>query len=1131
MLNKLGGFIEKKPLVVIVIIVIVTLGFSSFLPQIEFKTDFNEFMPDDELSRANNRVQDYFGTNNMLMFILAEKNQSSSVITPESVKELYYIEENLNKHEDISAIISLSTFLNSVCFVEFGKSIDNCSNEEIEIVLEDFFMEQKDEEIKLFQKDDPNEDIDFYTYPKLSKGKSIDSADIKNCYISKSNDSITFSIEVYDLSNFESSLMPSFSKVNNMEWFIDFENLIKPDEMLDISYRISAHVEPGHPIWEIGKGILPNIRNLFSYLKNRELFNSYKTEAYLWIRPPGESMYFPMPLESGNITIEKNSNRIEIDVSREEIGQYGIATQIGSFELPAKLSNFKAGVRYYQTSIFKRIGGRLSMNTSFLFDRVEQIKNRPLIGSIAEKFLQRYGDISWEDFDNIFETISQTEELPETVALRDIDSLWTTADELPDSSFSETKFFILPHLYEELQVNSVAFLSDDYNQTKKPKASLIILQLDVFDENYDEMTRINNEIVEMISSLDKKYNYISTEVTGELVVSSQIEELTTDANMILGPAMFLMIVIVLFFSFRKTSYVILPMLSLLVSTIWLFGTMVLFGIAFNVIAVALIPLILGLGVDYAVHLFHNYKSELEKGLSPGKAIKNSVKEIGTAMFLAWLTTIIAFMSFLTSNILPIRQFGILLAFGITYTFITAITLLASLRYFTDKKKPPKINNKKQTIFNRFSLKNIMGKMSALVLCHQKKIISTMLIITFIFALGAIQLERGFDMDQFVPEENPAMELFDKIAEYFPYASEYQEYILIEGNIASVEVLEGIKETHEKVKDDTFIAKNTDGSVKISSIYSVIIQSIKNNRSLIDKFNINEQTYIPRTDSDVRALFDYLYDGNKINLDGFNVTDFDLEEFGSSEVKMVLHKNNSKYDATIVRYYVDTTFGANGGNIQSDLETLEKEIQGDLSNYGDSSHIATGLYAIQLNNTKSLTSSQITSTGVSIILAALVLIITYRNPSLGLITMIPVGFSIIWILGTMYYLGYILDIMTVTVTSITIGIGIDYAIHATHRFRIVAETTGDIDKAVCETISHTGGALLIAALTTALAFGILILAPIPPQQRFGIILAITITYSFITSVLLLPLILARWAKWRKKRKGYIVSPGPPKDNVL
>jgi predicted RND superfamily exporter protein len=137
-------------------------------------------------------------------------------------------------------------------------------------------------------------------------------------------------------------------------------------------------------------------------------------------------------------------------------------------------------------------------------------------------------------------------------------------------------------------------------------------------------------------------------------------------------------------------------------------------------------------------------------------------------------------------------------------------------------------------------------------------------------------------------------------------------------------------------------------------------------------------------------------------------------------------------------------------------------------------------------------------------------------------MIPVGVSIVWILGTMFYIGYTLNVLTITVTSITIGIGIDYAIHATQRFRYTADRTGDFLASVCQTISQTGGALLIAALTTTLGFGILIFAPIPPQQQFGLILSVTIIFSFLTSVFLLPIVLYVWGKYQKQRKGYIIS---------
>jgi len=138
-------------------------------------------------------------------------------------------------------------------------------------------------------------------------------------------------------------------------------------------------------------------------------------------------------------------------------------------------------------------------------------------------------------------------------------------------------------------------------------------------------------------------------------------------------------------------------------------------------------------------------------------------------------------------------------------------------------------------------------------------------------------------------------------------------------------------------------------------------------------------------------------------------------------------------------------------------------------------------------------------------------------------MLPVLISIVWILGSLYFMGYSLNVMTVMVTSLTIGIGIDYAIHATERFRLTADKTGNIQQAVLQTVGHTGGALLIAAMSTIAGFGMLILAPIPPEQQFGIIMCLTILYAFLTSIFILPPLVMAWGKWRKKKKGYIISP--------
>ncbi|MCK4996382.1 MAG: MMPL family transporter, partial [Thermoplasmatales archaeon] len=308
--------------------------------------------------------------------------------------------------------------------------------------------------------------------------------------------------------------------------------------------------------------------------------------------------------------------------------------------------------------------------------------------------------------------------------------------------------------------------------------------------------------------------------------------------------------------------------------------------------------------------------------------------------------------------------------------------------------------------------------------------------------------------------------------------------------------------------------NADGSVKAMSIYSIIEQAVSNNLSLVEKFNLDEKTKIPKTDEDVEKLYDFLWDSLEYGI----------------QTQFSLHKSsNGKYDAAVLRVYLDVlTAGKEGSGLEKDLKIMTEEMEADLAeDYGNVNVIVTGQLVITHKITASLTESQIMSTAISLILATLVLIFVYRKLTLGFIVLIPVLTSIVWILGTMYFIDYSLNVVTITVTSLTIGIGIDYAIHATERFRLVADKTGDITAALTETISKTGGALLIAALTTTLGFGMLILAPIPPQVQFGVIMVMTITYSFITSVLLLPLILARWAKWQKKRKGYIISPGKPK----
>jgi len=1103
MFERLGRIIEKRPWFVVSILVVVTIFFSLFIPTLTFKTNFEDFAPDSEEVKANNRIANYFGGSSQTIILYIDAEQAESVTSVQALRDQYTLQKELQRMPEVNSTLSIFTCLDPVCQMEFYTTVDNCTDEQLQTAITDLLNKPASGTMTLFQIDDPNEPVDYQRSRLRSSGKAVDSTDIKNCDISKDNATLTFSFEVYSLSEISSPLKPPFRRVSTMEWYLGFENLLLPPGY-DIGYQIAARIEPAVPRWEFGNGFLENIKQFIQVIRNHQL-SSYKSTAYLWIRPPGMESSFPIQLRTGNVTFNPQTNRINITVSSEELSKYGIALRYGSYVLPTKLTNFTAGVRYYQTPLLHQPGGHVIINTSYLFERFQRLQSRPILGSLVVRTLQKYG-IDLDELSNLTENTTYASILPSTLSISSIQSFWTQTDRAPDSGVSTVIYPLMPELFTDLRVNALSFISTEYNQSKTSHASLFIVQLNLPSTQTEVIAKINANVTKKITELDTQFTSITIQATGEGIISTEITEVAMDAMTIIGPAIFIIILSILLIAFRKPSYFLLPILVFAFSSIWLFGTMALIGVAFNVIAVALLPLNIGLGVEYSVNILFNYRTEIHRGRTPKEATLLSIKEVGPAIFLAWFTTFVAFLSFLSATLPPVRDFGVFLALGITYTFIITMTLLIALRYIIDRKKTVKIVKPKR---QSLEMINIMSNIAHRLLRHEKKVFLATILLCLVMGAAITQLNSGFSMTQFIPQDNPSLELYRQISKDFPFSSQDQEYILIEGNVASVQTLQGLLSTSEKMDDDQYVARRADGSTKTESILSIIQQAVANNQSLVERFSIDETTGIPTTDADVKQLFDYV----------------SVNEQYEIQVSQLLHKEGNEYSATIFRVYVD--LHARGKDITAQYEQLNKELYDDLSDYGETSSIITGQLLITLSILKNMTESQILSTGICFILAAIMLSLIYRNPVLGLIAMIPVTVSIIWVLGTIYFLGYSLNILTITVTSITIGVGIDYACYITERFRLVADQTGDVTKAVTETISRTGSAILIAALSSMFGFGVLAFAPIPPEQQFGIITAITLIYAFITSILVLPLVLARWAYWRKKRKGYIISPGPPK----
>ena len=204
---------------------------------------------------------------------------------------------------------------------------------------------------------------------------------------------------------------------------------------------------------------------------------------------------------------------------------------------------------------------------------------------------------------------------------------------------------------------------------------------------------------------------------------------------------------------------------------------------------------------------------------------------------------------------------------------------------------------------------------------------------------------------------------------------------------------------------------------------------------------------------------------------------------------------------------------------SGTKAIQEEI--DLLWLGDDDAItATSDNIISVEVTDQITGRQTEAISTTIVVALAILTIffwlTLRQPVLGLFAVGPIVLVLICVLGTMALLGIPYTLVTSIITALSIGIGVDYTIHVIHRYREEFTRLRDPERAAARTLATTGSALLGSALTTALGIGALVFSPLAASQQFAITAAITIAYSLIVSIVLVPPAMTVWGAFQNMR---------------
>ncbi|NPA37680.1 MAG: RND family transporter [Chlorobi bacterium] len=523
------------------------------------------------------------------------------------------------------------------------------------------------------------------------------------------------------------------------------------------------------------------------------------------------------------------------------------------------------------------------------------------------------------------------------------------------------------------------------------------------------------------------------------------------------PLAFIVIAIVLFFSFRSVKGVVLPLLTASIAVIWTMGLMQVTGYEITMISNNIPIILFAVGSAYAIHVINRVNMCTEKD-EKQKLVK-ALAYIIVPVFLAAATTMTGFISFVFGAYLKmIKDFGIFTAVGTFFSLLLSVTFVPALiRTFSLKKSS--VTPVKDSMKN-FITRNILKPVLIILNKHPRNILVVWISLIVLATGGFFLIKRSVNMQNYFRKDNPTRVAEDVMQRKF--GGSQPVFVVFEGDMQSPYVLDLMNRTEQYMKKFPEISYT---------------QSIAD---LIKQMNdvMGEGEKIPESKAKIQDLW-FLLDGQDI-----------MPQLVSDDLKKgIIQSRFKSYDSKKMKDFVSY---------------MNKFIS---SNSNDKCKISlTGLPSVYVRMDRSLFNSQMSSLAIALVVVLIIVGLILHSFRLGVFATIPIISTISILFGFMGYAGIPLDVATVLVASVALGIGIDYSIHVITHFNHIHHNTGNISRAIEETILTSGKAIFINVLSVAAGFLVLLFSQMAPLQNFGLLVAISMIGSGLGALTLLPVVL-------------------------
>jgi predicted RND superfamily exporter protein len=528
------------------------------------------------------------------------------------------------------------------------------------------------------------------------------------------------------------------------------------------------------------------------------------------------------------------------------------------------------------------------------------------------------------------------------------------------------------------------------------------------------------------------------------------------------PLGLLIMLVFLFFCFRQIRGVVLPFFVVILSILFAMGLIPLLGWKIHVITVLLPIMLIAIANDYGIHLIAKYQEYNVEGnpYTKNELAKNIFSSLSKPVLLTGLTTITGMLCLLSHSIIPAQQLGILASAGIVYALAASLLFIPAVISLLPKAKSViKASNGSEKIP---FLERLLLFFSNAVSNRPKAILAGAVFFALLISSGIFFIVIETDPKDYFPKSHPIVYATDLVNDNLGGSQNIS--VVYKGDIKDPKIMTKIDKMEEELEELPEVGLTT-------SIARVVRQM---SRALFDEGEANYDR-IPDSREAVAQYFE-LY-----SMSG------DPEDFE----KLV----DFPYEHAMVTARLNTTS-------TPILQALVRNVNAQIADDKDVDFVG-GFGVVLTEVAHSVVNGQVLSLAIAVVLIGFLLMILFRSIVAGLIATVPLGISIVTLFGFMGILSIELNVAVAMLSSIMIGVGVDYTIHFLWRYREERRHGLGEKESVRKTLTTTGRGIIFNALSVVIGFVVLIVSGFMPVRFFGFLVVISILSCLIGALVLVP----------------------------